>query len=208
MKNPAALDIPGLRGARNPHVFQYIPVAARRAPPACRRSRRIFSLTLTPRRQATGFTLVEVLVVLVILGVALAMIGVNFAPDPRQSLDTEARRLVLLLQQARDEAMSTGSSIAFSAKSRQYRFWQRQAGSEGNAGHWQAHPDSELFRPRSLPEGISVSEVRVNRQPVEDEAQKIIFTPSGMMLPFRLTLTSGAHHLAITGNGTGEIRVE
>lgn len=159
-------------------------------------------------RIAKGFTLVEVLVVLVILGVALAMIGVNFAPDPRRNLDTETRRLALLLQQARDEAMSTGSSIAFSAEPRQYRFWQRQAGPDGGAKQWQAHPDGELFRPRGLPEGITVSEVRVNMQPAEGEAQKIIFTPSGMTLPFRLVLASGSLHSTVTGNGTGEIRAE
>lgn len=160
------------------------------------------------RGNASGFTLVEVLVVLVILSIAVAMIGVNFAPDPHRNLDTEARRLALLLQQARDEAMSAGSSIAFSAEPRQYRFWQRQPGPDGGAKQWQAHPDGEVFRPRSLPDGITVSEVRVNMQPAEGEAQKIIFTPSGMTLPFRLVLASGPHHSTITGNGTGEIRAE
>jgi general secretion pathway protein H len=136
------------------------------------------------------------------------MIGVNLAPDPRQNLDTEARRLVLLLQQARDEAMSTGGSIGFSAGPRHYRFWQRQAGPDDGASLWIAHVDSEVFRPRDLPDGISVSELRVNQRIADGEGQKIIFTPSGMMLPFRLELGSGTHRRAITGDGRGEIRAE
>lgn len=160
------------------------------------------------RHPARGFTLIEVLVVLIILGVAIAMIGINLASDPRQNLDTEARRLVLLLQQARDEAMSTGSSIGFSTSPRHYRFWQRQTNPEGGASQWLPHMDNEVLRPRDFPEDISVSELRVNQQIADGEGQKIIFTPSGMMLPFRLELTSGTHHRAITGNGRGEIRVE
>lgn len=163
---------------------------------------------ITPHRFSRGFTLVEILVVLVILGVAVAMIGVNIAPDPRQALATEAQRLALLLEQARDEALSTGSSIAFSAAPREYRFWQRHHGPDGAPGQWKAHADNELFRPRNLPENITVSEFRINRQAAEGEDQKIIFTPSGIMLPFRIALGSGAHQTAVTGSSMGEIRVE
>jgi len=172
---------------------------------------------LSPRETGDGgFTLIEVLVVLVILGVVVAMIAVNFAPDPRQNLDTEARRLALLLEQARDEAMTSGSSIAFSAEDQGYRFWQHEAQAVPEAApdnnwpgkDWKPHADSEVFRPRQLPQAVVVVELRINQQPTAKDAQRIIFAPSGMALPFRLTLASGLHRIAITGNGMGQIGVE
>jgi general secretion pathway protein H len=151
-------------------------------------------------------------VVLVILGVVVAMIAVNFAPDPCQNLDTEAQRLALLLEQARDEAMTSGSGIAFSAEGRGYRFWQREAQAVPDAvpdkdwpgKEWKPHADSEVFRPRELPPTLAVTELLVSQQP----AARIIFAPSGMALPFRLTLASGSYRVAVGGNGMGQIAVE
>lgn len=166
------------------------------------------SSPVTRHRLTSGFTLIEVLVVLVIIGIVVALIGVNFAPDSRQTLDTEAQRLALLLQQARDEAMASGSSVAFSAEKQRYRFWQRKTEpGPPNADPWKEHEDKELFRPRLLPDPVTVAELRVNQMVTEKESQKIIFTPSGAMLPFSLILASGSHQIIIKGNGMGQIEV-
>ncbi|MDO8892645.1 MAG: type II secretion system minor pseudopilin GspH [Sulfurimicrobium sp.] len=165
-----------------------------------------------PVRGESGFTLIEMLVVLVIIGIVVAMIGVNLAPDPRQALETEAQRLALLLQQARDEAMTSGTRIAFSAEKQEYRFWQAPSRSTEKPGDaaktWQAHPDRELYKPRSLAGSIRVDEMRINQQPVDMHLQKIVFTPSGMTLPFRVTLSDGVLRVAISGNAIGEIEVD
>ncbi|MBZ0105227.1 MAG: type II secretion system minor pseudopilin GspH [Sulfuricella denitrificans] len=159
-----------------------------------------------------GFTLIEMLVVLVIIGIVVAMIGVNLAPDPRQTLETEAQRLALLLQQARDDAMTNGTRIAFSAEKQEYRFWIAPGGSMETQGEtareWQAHPDQELYRPRSLAGAIRFEEMRINQQPVDSHLQKIVFTPSGMTLPFRITLSDGSLRVAISGNAIGLIEVD
>lgn len=163
-------------------------------------------------RSKSGFTLIEMLVVLVIIGIVVAMIGVNLAPDPRQALHNEAQRIALLLQQARDEAMSSGTRIAFSAEKQEFRFWQKPASAAEKPGEteqkWEPHADQELYKPRSLAGAIRVEEMRINQQPVDSHVQKIVFTPSGMMLPFRITLADGPLRIAISGNAIGQIEVD
>lgn len=159
-----------------------------------------------------GFTLIEMLVVLVIIGIVVALIGVNLAPDPRQALETEAQRLALLLQQARDEAMTSGTRIAFNAERQEYRFWQAPTGLTGKPGEadktWQPHPDQALYKPRTLAGSIIFEEMRINQQLVDSRLQKIIFAPSGMMLPFRITLSDGPLRIGISGNAIGKIEVD
>ena len=76
-----------------------------------------------------GFTLVELLVVMVIIGLTLGMATLNAIPSPRQDLDKEAQRLALLLQLARDEAIVRNRLVAFEANGDRYRFMVR-----GDAG--------------------------------------------------------------------------
>ena len=58
------------------------------------------------RAPAKGFTLVELLVVMVIIGITLGLASLNAIPSPRQDLQQEAQRLGLdrkTLYRKRDE---------------------------------------------------------------------------------------------------------
>ena len=59
---------------------------------------------LPPAGKTAGFTLLELLVVMVIAGLMLGMVSFNAMPGERQVLQQEAQRIALLLQLARDEA--------------------------------------------------------------------------------------------------------
>lgn len=154
-------------------------------------------------RLSSGFTLIELLVTLVILGIAVALVSVRLAPDGSKELATEAQRLSLLLQQARDEAISSGQSIALDLEGRRYAFvlHNRKSLSENQTPDWQPHPDS-IFRPRELPEGCTLSML----EPAGGE--RIIFSPSGALLPFRLRMQSQSGQTSITGRTSGAIQVE
>ena len=157
------------------------------------------SMTISGRRR--GFTLVEMLVVLMIMGLFIGLVSTITRPDDRAVLQLEAERLSQLLDFAAMEARLTGKSIAWTADESGYRFW--RAGDDAN---WSEIRDSELLRARTLPQGMVVSRFRVeNMRP--RGAMRLEFTSQGASLAFAIGMSLGAAHYAVTGSPVGEVRV-
>jgi len=145
-----------------------------------------------------GFTLIEILVVMVIIGIILALSVVHFGESDATRVSREAERLSLLLEAARDEAISSGNTLGWSADARGYRFWKREE------SQWLLLEDNDTLRARELPEGMRVAEVRVNLAPLPD-GSKLSFSPSGVNAPFTLVLSMGAANRHLAGDAMGRI---
>jgi general secretion pathway protein H len=81
------------------------------------------------RAAAAGFTLLELLIVLVVMALLMSLVAVNAVPDPRQQLAEQARRVGLLLAMATDETRIRQQPLSWEADLRGYRFVS-QAGGE------------------------------------------------------------------------------
>lgn len=148
-----------------------------------------------------GFTLIEMLVVLMIMGLFVGLVSTITRPDDRAVLRLETERLSQLLDFAATEARLTGKSIAWTADESGYRFWRADDGSD-----WSEIRDSELLRARTLPQGMAVSGFRVeNMRP--QGPMRLEFSPQGSSLAFTISMALGAEHYAITGSPVGELRV-
>src|SRR6202008_200922 len=81
-------------------------------------------LTLLPRgtHTAQGFTLLELMVVMVLAGILLMVVGVTVTPDPRQQLAREGQRIGQLMALAADEARIRQQPIVWEADLNGYRF--------------------------------------------------------------------------------------
>lgn len=78
---------------------------------------------MTKRRAADGFTLVEMLIVLAIIGVSASMVVLSVGSVTRApSVESEARRLATHLQAAADDAMLGDRTIAFTVEAHGYGF--------------------------------------------------------------------------------------
>jgi general secretion pathway protein H len=149
-----------------------------------------------------GFTLVEIMVVMVIIGVTLGLASLNAMPSPRQDLQKEAQRLTLLLQLARDEAIVRNRPVTFEATPEHYRFLVR------NETRWEPIGSSDdLLRERDFKNApltllldpasagtVNPLRITFGREPVDK--------------PFVLILASGANRVGIRADGVGHFTVE
>jgi general secretion pathway protein H len=148
-----------------------------------------------------GFTLVELLVVMVIIGLTLGMATLNAIPSPRQDLDKEAQRLALLLQLARDEAIVRNRLVAFEANGDRYRFMVR-----GDAG-WEPVTRDDLLREREFKN----SPLQLILEPTgtgNPDMLRITFGREPVDRPFVLTMAKGGNTVAIHADGVGHFTVE
>ena len=147
-----------------------------------------------------GFTLIEMMVVLMIMGLFVGLVSAITRPDDRAVLRLEAEKLAQLLDFASAEAQLTGKSIAWTADAASYRFWR-----SGDDATWSEIRDSELLRTRTLPQGIAVSGFRVeNMRP--QGAMRLEFAPQGSSLAFTIAMSLGPERYSVTGSPVGDVR--
>ncbi len=148
-----------------------------------------------------GFTLLELLVVMVIAGIILGMVSFKAMPDDKQVLQQDAQRVALLLQLARDEAIVRNRPIAFEAEADRYRFLIREN------QIWQILQQDELLRERPFkrsPVSFSVTPPDA----FSSTPLRIIFGREPVDKPFVLTLAVGDAQVAIRADGIGHFAVE
>ena len=154
-----------------------------------------------PASAAKGFTLVEIMVVMVIIGITLGMASLNAIPSPHQDLQKEAQRLTLLLQLARDEAIVRNRPVTFEATPERYHFLVR------NETRWDLITGDDLLREREFKNGpltllldpasagtLNPLRITFGREPVDK--------------PFVLILATGGNRVAIRADGIGHFTVE
>jgi general secretion pathway protein H len=159
----------------------------------------------TPFLRVRGFTLIEVLVVLLIMGLLAGLVGTLVRPDDRALLRLEAERLAQLLDLAAAESRFTGNAMAWTADGPGYRFW-RMSEDAALSAQWSEVLDADLLRARALPQGMLVSGLQVGNEPAHGP-MRLAFTPYGPGLPFSIEMSLGAARYAVAGSAIGELSV-
>lgn len=128
-----------------------------------------------PRRAEAGFTLVELVVAIAIIGIAAAAILLTL-PGAGDDARRSALRLAAHAGAARDAAILTGRPVLFTP----------------GPGGWQAGDRP----PVRLPTGQSLT---------AEPAGPILFDPTGLASPARLTVRQGDASASVTIDAAGAI---
>jgi len=152
--------------------------------------------------RSVGFTLIEILVVMCVIGVLSVTLVFSIAPSGPAQARTEARRLATLLELALAESRATGRGIAWSPAPEGYEFLR-----PGDDGEWRSFAADSPYRRRALPAGVTLEAVQLDAQPLR-AGERIVITPYGLGGAIRATIEGGGERIVLRGGVVGRIEVE
>jgi len=152
------------------------------------------------RQQAHGFTLIEMLVAVMVMGLFLGLVSTIARPDERAALRLEADRLAHLLDLAAEESRITGKRIAWTGDETGYRF------ARLSESGWSDIREAEFLRPRALPRGMLISGFLIgNMRP--QRGMRLEFSPHGPAYSFSIEMSMGTEYYQVVASPIGEVHV-
>ncbi|MDO8988182.1 MAG: prepilin-type N-terminal cleavage/methylation domain-containing protein [Sideroxyarcus sp.] len=148
-----------------------------------------------------GFTLLEMLVVLVVASIMLSVATLSLMPSAQTVLREESQRLAFLMENGAMASQAGGQPLAWSGTGNSYRFWLRT-----KEGEWVRIERDNLLHSRNLPEAVTIGEVSFNGRRIEP-GSLVVLSPELSAKDFRVTLHSGELSSDIVGNGLGKVEV-
>lgn len=166
-------------------------------------------------RMAAGFTLVELLVVLVVVGLMTGIVVLTLPPESG-AVEQDARRFAARLVLAADESVISGNTIGVIVTRDGYGLRRLYR------GQWQAPGNNSLFGDMHWQEDVLVLLER-NGEPVsldaslavetndggagERKSPTLLLDQLGAVTPFHLTLQGETEQFTVTAGPSGEIEV-
>ena len=117
-------------------------------------------VVLPMKTSARGFTLIEIMVVVVIIAIIISFATFSFGPRESRMLQEEAERIAALLQMAEEESILNAQELALSVTENGYQF------EVYDGVEWQSLASDGVFRPRTLPENMRLA-MTMDQKPVQ-----------------------------------------
>ena len=176
-----------------------------------------------------GFTLIEMMVVLLIIGIVVSSVVLSInTDDVKEHMEIEMNRLRALINLAREEAILQDHDMALVIKEDSYSFQWYDVKQE----KWLAVDDGQVFRERKLPPGtnmvlliedlpttekhsqpgtsLTLDGKDKEQQQEEEDVQRVVIYPSGEIFPFELILQKEdeSTQFKLVADADGEVTVQ
>jgi general secretion pathway protein H len=165
-------------------------------------NRGVHFMPAAPQRQV-GFTLLELLAVIVIIGIVISFASLSIGQNSSRIAQEEAQRLQALIKLSSDEAVLQGREFSLEFDRQRYRFL------ELLEGDWLPVKEDPLLRERALPEAL---EVQLSLEGVdtnfEDKTNlpRIFILSSGEITAFEMRLkTLEGEEYTLQGQMNGKL---
>lgn len=145
------------------------------------------------RQHTDGFTMIEILVVLVVVGLLAALAVANIGGNQqKREMENAVSQMFLLMQTASEQAVLENSEIGLKLEEQKYRFLRF----DDMTGEWAPMAD-RMFRTYRYPEWLVVTDI------IEDDLPRLtsdgdelrpdlVFFSSGEVTPFEMEFTIGS----------------
>ena len=155
-----------------------------------------------------GFTLIEILVVLVIMGLLAATVVLTMGGD-KAPLAEQAHRFAARASMAAQESIVTGMPMGLYVSDEGYTFYRFSGGA------WMELKGDRYFGQEAWSREGTVSVLRdgnrLNRVTVDRSTPfqpTVIFDTTGISTPFIVSFMEDSEHYAVSGDGRGKVLVK
>jgi len=166
-----------------------------------------------------GFSLLELLVVIVIIGIAISFATLAFGDNQAERMSHKSQQLAALVELAKEEAIFNSQELGLLFTKESYSFYKLETVKDKENKSktvWQSVEGDRILSKRTLPDGLTYelflegTKVNFSASKLDEITPHVFILSDGSISPFDLILTDGIDHnykMSMTENGKHEIVV-